>query len=156
MEYVLLIDILYSITLYAINDIHQAKRVMEQTLAFAEAEGYIRCFVDYIPFVSPILMETGIASNAQGSTHLMTVMKACNIDTYSATISEQHKILTKRELEVLKLLADGYKYREIADKIFVSHDTVKTHTKHIYEKLGVGNRTQAIRRANYLKLYENN
>ena len=53
-------------------------------------------------------------------------------------------LLSPRELEVLHLLADGKKYQEIADRLFVSYETIKTHIHHIYEKLKVRNKAEAI------------
>ena len=52
--------------------------------------------------------------------------------------------LTDREQEILSLLASGYMYKEIADELFISMDTVKTHIRHIYEKLQVRTRTEAV------------
>lgn len=52
--------------------------------------------------------------------------------------------LTKREVEILEQLARGYRYKEIADKLFVSLETVRSHVHHIYEKLQVSNRTDAL------------
>ena len=52
--------------------------------------------------------------------------------------------LTERELEVLELLAQGCLYKEIADKLRISYRTVSTHLEHIYEKLHVHSRTQAV------------
>jgi DNA-binding NarL/FixJ family response regulator len=52
--------------------------------------------------------------------------------------------LTKREREMLDLLAKGYRYKEIADRLFISFDTVRTHIHHIYEKLQVQSRTEAL------------
>ncbi len=52
--------------------------------------------------------------------------------------------LTKREHELLELLAKGYRYKEIADKLFISFDTVRTHIHNIYEKLHVQSRTEAV------------
>jgi LuxR family maltose regulon positive regulatory protein len=60
--------------------------------------------------------------------------------------------ITERELEVLKLLDSELSNREIAARLFVSADTVKTHTRHLYAKLGVRARHQAVRRARDLKL----
>jgi DNA-binding NarL/FixJ family response regulator len=48
--------------------------------------------------------------------------------------------LTERELEVLRLLAGGYTKRQIADRLFISHSTVHTHTVHIYAKCDVSTR----------------
>ncbi|HVO44009.1 MAG TPA: response regulator transcription factor, partial [Aggregatilineales bacterium] len=60
--------------------------------------------------------------------------------------------LSERELEVLRLLADGLSNAEVAQKLFLSIATVKVHARHIYAKLGVGSRTQAIAQAQQLKL----
>ena len=68
------------------------------------------------------------------------------ISTFSKkepNIIETNKI-TKRETEILDLLAKGYRYKEIADLLFISFDTVRTHIHHIYEKLQVQSRTEAI------------
>jgi DNA-binding CsgD family transcriptional regulator len=60
--------------------------------------------------------------------------------------------VSEREYEVLALLADGLSNREIAERLFVSPNTVKTHLMHLYEKLGVSRRTQAIHKARELRL----
>lgn len=52
--------------------------------------------------------------------------------------------LTKREEEILSYLAKGYLYKEIADLLFISIDTVRSHIRHIYEKLQVKTRTEAV------------
>jgi len=60
--------------------------------------------------------------------------------------------LTTRELEVLQLLYSGYSNKDIANQLFVSESTIKSHVSNIYGKLGVKRRTQAIRRAEELNL----
>ncbi len=65
-------------------------------------------------------------------------------------ISAQHIDLSARELEVLQLMSKGCSNKEIAEKLFVSLNTIKTHTSNIYLKLEVGNRTQAIVKAREL------
>jgi DNA-binding NarL/FixJ family response regulator len=52
--------------------------------------------------------------------------------------------LTQREVEVLREVADGNRNREIAERLFISEETVKVHIKHIMEKLGAADRTQAV------------
>jgi DNA-binding NarL/FixJ family response regulator len=52
--------------------------------------------------------------------------------------------LTERETQVLKLLAEGLSYKMVADKLFLSFNTVNTHVKHIYEKLHVSSLGEAI------------
>jgi DNA-binding NarL/FixJ family response regulator len=55
--------------------------------------------------------------------------------------------LTAREKELLDLLSKGYRYKEIADKLFISFETVRTHIHNIYEKLHVQSRTEALNKA---------
>lgn len=55
--------------------------------------------------------------------------------------------LTERELEVLRLAADGHSGPRIAEELFLSRFTVTTHFRNIYEKLGVGGRTAAVAQA---------
>jgi DNA-binding CsgD family transcriptional regulator len=52
--------------------------------------------------------------------------------------------ITRRELEILELIAQGLSNREIAAKLFVSESTVKTHSSHVFDKLGARRRTQAV------------
>jgi DNA-binding NarL/FixJ family response regulator len=62
--------------------------------------------------------------------------------------------LTEREVEVLQLLAFGYTNRDIAGRLFISPDTVKTHLEHIYQKLGANDRTAAVAEAMRRRLIE--
>ncbi|HYV91967.1 MAG TPA: response regulator transcription factor [Chitinophagales bacterium] len=55
--------------------------------------------------------------------------------------------LSRREHEILELLADGKRIKEIADQLFISINTVRTHIRNIYEKLRVQSRTEAINKA---------
>ena len=52
--------------------------------------------------------------------------------------------LSKRELEILQLLAKGFRYKEIADTLGIGFETVRSHVKHIYDKLHVHSRTEAV------------
>ena len=61
--------------------------------------------------------------------------------------------LSERELEVLRLLGTGLNGPEIARELIVSLNTMRTHTKNIYSKLGVTNRRAAVRRAEELDLF---
>jgi NarL family two-component system response regulator LiaR len=60
--------------------------------------------------------------------------------------------LTPRELEILEFMAAGLSNREIAERAFVSENTVKTHASRVLEKLGAARRTLAIQRARELKI----
>ena len=60
--------------------------------------------------------------------------------------------LTRRELEILELIANGMSNREIAEKLFVSENTVKSHSSRVFDKLGAKRRTQAVQIAKELGL----
>jgi predicted ATPase/DNA-binding CsgD family transcriptional regulator len=63
--------------------------------------------------------------------------------------------LSKREVEILRLLAEGMSDREIAERLVMTINTIKWYNRHIYGKLGVGSRTQAITRARHVGLLDN-
>ena len=69
--------------------------------------------------------------------------KVLNIFLHEKKITKK-EILTKRENEVLELLANGLLYKEIADRLFIGLGTVRQHIHNIYEKLHVSNRTEAV------------
>ncbi|HEY8968240.1 MAG TPA: LuxR C-terminal-related transcriptional regulator [Puia sp.] len=60
--------------------------------------------------------------------------------------------LSRRELEVLELMAQGLSNQEIAEKLFVSLNTIKTHTSRLFEKMDVKRRTQAVEKAKRLNI----
>jgi len=70
----------------------------------------------------------------------------------SGQLAKRKMGLSTREIEVLGLLALGHSNKEIADKLFVSINTIKTHISSIYQKLHVSRRTQAVQRAQELKI----
>lgn len=62
--------------------------------------------------------------------------------------------LSKRELEVLHLMAEGLSNEEVAERLYVSLNTIKTHTSRVFEKLDVKRRTQAIEKAKRLRVIQ--
>jgi DNA-binding NarL/FixJ family response regulator len=68
----------------------------------------------------------------------------------AAATGDDHGGLTSREVEVLRLLADGLTNREIGERLFISQKTVGAHMAHIYAKLGVHSRVEAAGRARQL------
>jgi two-component system, NarL family, response regulator LiaR len=76
-----------------------------------------------------------------------------NSNTLQLNFEEALKLnISKRELEVLSLLAQGFTNQQIADQLFISLNTVKTHISNIYIKLDVSNRTKAIAKAKEIRL----
>jgi LuxR family transcriptional regulator, maltose regulon positive regulatory protein len=153
LEAVLEVDLLYSAVLHALNYCDRARTIMEQALTFSETEGYIRPLVNFSPIISPILIDmAGSLPSHQKPSHIMTILEACGIDKISDVRPNEHVgDLTRRESEILGLMTAGLRDKEIANKTFLSLHTVKTHTKHIFQKLKVGSRVQAIRRAEELR-----
>jgi DNA-binding CsgD family transcriptional regulator len=60
--------------------------------------------------------------------------------------------ITPRELEILELIAAGLSNKEIAERVYVSENTVKTHSSRVFDKLGARRRTQAVQRGKELRL----
>ena len=157
--FVLRIDVRLSAILAIIGEDEQAKVVLEKALSIADKEEYIRPFIDSAQPIAPILKR--IAANLDSGISprfLANILEARGESGNGAGINNGksangHDKLTGRELEILTLMAHGNKNREIAEKTFVSLDTVKTHIKHIFEKLHVETRVQAIRRAQELNIF---
>jgi DNA-binding CsgD family transcriptional regulator len=76
------------------------------------------------------------------------VIKEVPVPTSSPFLPDEQKRealgITPRELEILELIAKGMSNREIAGKLFVSENTVKTHSSRVFDKLGAKRRTQAV------------
>lgn len=64
--------------------------------------------------------------------------------------NEYFQELTRREQEMLEQLSKGFRYKEIADKLYISLDTVRTHIRNIYEKLQVNSRAEALKKTGLL------
>jgi DNA-binding NarL/FixJ family response regulator len=62
----------------------------------------------------------------------------------ASTVTEEASMLTKREMELLELLSKAYRYKEIADRLFISIETVRKHINNIYNKLHVQSRMEAV------------
>jgi LuxR family maltose regulon positive regulatory protein len=154
------VDLLYSTILNALGNRDQARSVMKQTLTFSETEGYVRPFADCWPLVSPVLTSMARSVSLRHNLPtLETILNACGyveglISTTKRIPGNRTAGLTRREMEILKLIAAGYRKREIAELAFISLDTVKTHTRHIFEKLDARTKIEAIRRAREVNLLE--
>jgi LuxR family transcriptional regulator, maltose regulon positive regulatory protein len=134
------------------GDIPAALVPLQQALTLAEPEGYVRMFVDEGPPMALLLeaaAKHGIAPNYVR--HLLTAFGSAE----DRTPVKQGLIepLSEREMEVLRLLATGLSGPEIARELVVSLNTMRTHTKNIYSKLGVNDRQAAVRRAKELDLF---
>ena len=87
--------------------------------------------------------------NTQLQNYLLQIKKLKNSSQYQTSFSKKELKefqLSKREIEVLKHISNGLSNAQIAEKMFVSNNTIKTHISHIYTKLDVKNRVQAIQK----------
>ena len=127
----------------------QAMKSITQALDLAEPGGFVRVFVDEGPSMAQLLYET--LSKENSSHFVQSLLEAFPeseaVPSSSERIQDRDGIwiepLTDRELEVLQLIAEGSTNNDIAEKLFLSLNTVKAHTRSIYGKLGVKSRTQA-------------
>lgn len=131
----------------------QALSSMAEALTRAAPEGYVRSFVDLGPAMAPLLREAA----AQGVTpnYAKDLLAALDVpEGTSAPPRAQPLIepLSARELEVLALVAEGLSNREVGSRLHIAESTVKSHLNHVYGKLAVDNRIQAVAKARALNL----
>ncbi len=126
---------------------------LERALILAEPEGYLRIFVDQGPPMAKILNEAARRGYQEDySRKLLAAFESKIAVDYIQQAQQFIEPLSARELDVLKLVAQGLSNREIGERLFLALDTVKGYNRKIYAKLGVKNRTQAVNKANSLKI----
>lgn len=141
-----------AIVYHAQGDPEQALATLEHALELAEPEGYVRVFADEGAPMARLLRRMFTRSSATDYVRrlLDTLGESAPIDLPVATNLPDP--LSSRELEVLRLIAEGATNKEIADELVLTVNTVKKHISNIFEKLHASNRTQAIARARELNL----
>ncbi|MDY6878510.1 MAG: LuxR C-terminal-related transcriptional regulator, partial [Chloroflexota bacterium] len=127
-----------------------------RAVELAEPEGFISIFVEEgLPVAEAlrILLEQNRMGTVQ-PVYVESVLAAFSSPQTSAKREPAALIepLTDRELDVLRSMAEGLKYVEIAARLFISLNTVRSHVKAIYGKLNVNNRTKAIEMARQLRI----
>ena len=161
---VLEIHIVQALAFQAQNQLDQALTSLASALELAGNEGYTRLFVDEgQPMLK--LLQQAASQGVHPATVVRLLAEFSNVEKSQITNLEdarkgaKSKIvqplidpLSQRELEVLRLITQGYTNQEIAENLFVAVSTVKKHINHIYGKLNVRTRTQAMVRARELKL----
>ncbi len=140
----------------------QALNALREAVRLAEPEGYIRSFLDEGALIEALLYLLRRQDRESGPTSYLDTLLTAFQQEKKAHVrvdkpTEAHQLpepLSKRELEVLLLLVRGASNREIAQELVIVVDTVKRHVSHIFSKLGVSNRVQAVRQARVLGLLD--
>ncbi len=131
-----------------------------EAVRLAEPDGYIRSFIDEGSAMESLLYQLRRRNRKHGPTpYLDTLLAAFQQETKTpaqiggpAKAYQLPEPLSERELEVLQLLVSGASNQEIAQELVIAVDTVKRHVSHIFSKLGVHNRMQAVLQARELGL----
>ncbi len=140
---VLKLSILKSIALFSSAKKKTAYEILNIILPTVRKEGYVRLILDENPLVKPVLIcyvRSKVANEKDHGIYLLDLLDE-NIET--------HVIMkfSKRERQVLELLSKGLADKVISKNLEISTNTVRFHLKNIYSKLGVNNRTQAVKKA---------
>jgi LuxR family transcriptional regulator, maltose regulon positive regulatory protein len=147
--------ILQALAHQAQGDITPALAPLERALTLAEPEGYVRIFVDEGKPMAELLGKMKSEDRTVRKTYVHKLLAAFGTEEIrppSSTLQPLPEPLSEYELEVLRLLRTELSGPEIARQRMVSLNTIRTHTQHIYAKLGVNNRRGAVRRAEELGL----
>jgi LuxR family maltose regulon positive regulatory protein len=144
-----------SIALHAHGEKDKAVQLLGDALALAELGGYIRLFVDEgLPMANLLsaAADRGIMPNYINKLLAAFESEQRKSEGKSDLPPAQSLIdpLSQRELEILKLIAQGLSNREIGERLFLALDTIKGHNRKIFDKLQVQSRTEAIARAREL------
>ncbi len=154
------IQVLQALAYDLADNMESAMAALEGAIHLAEPGGFIRIFVDEGPPMGKLLFEAlsrGIAPD------YVRKLLAAFPDAESEKAVKNQRIesdtdwiepLTDRELDVLQLIADGLSRQEIATKLVLSLNTIKTHARNAYSKLGVNSQLQAVTKAKALGLLE--
>ncbi|HEX5506551.1 MAG TPA: LuxR C-terminal-related transcriptional regulator [Thermomicrobiales bacterium] len=152
--------VLQAVAFQAHGDTGEAARLLGEALALAEPGGFIRLFVDEgLPMVQLL---SAVAAQGTMPGYSGKLLAACEAEArrreggaalpLAPPARSLAEPLSRRELEVLRLIAQGLSNREIGGRLFLALDTVKGHNRQIFGKLHVQRRTEAIARARELGL----
>jgi LuxR family transcriptional regulator, maltose regulon positive regulatory protein len=147
--------ILQALAHHAQDDLPAALSSLQHALMLAEPQGYVRIFLDEGKSMMGLLREASAHKIMPDYTDkLLAAFEAEQRESKDNPELSQPLIepLSQRELEVLRLIAEGLSNQEICERLFLALDTVKGHNRRIFNKLQVERRTEAIARARELGL----
>ena len=139
---------LQALALHAKGREDEALRALAETMGPAEGGGFIRVFLDEgAPMAKLLSVAAARGMKPAYVGKLLTTFTAEKQNRESAIA-----VLSQRELEVLRLIAEGLSNQEIGERLFLALDTIKGHNRRIFDKLEVKRRTEAIARGRELGL----
>jgi len=151
--------ILHALALYAQGETTSAIPALKRALTLATPENYVRSFLDLGKPMEELLrwiLEGGALSEPHLRVYVSQLLSqfavGFPIQASQPTGDTLIEPLTERELEVLRLIAEGLSNREIGERLFLALSTVKGHNQIIFDKLQVQRRTEAVARARELGL----
>ncbi len=133
----------------------EALKILDKALSLAEPGGYIQVFVEEGPLMARLVYEIAEKrADRQYTGRLLAAFANHSMQAHQQLRKNDEIIepLSRRELEVLHLIADGLSNQEIAARLYLTVRTIKFHTGNIFSKLGVKSRTEAVARARALGL----
>ncbi|HSK90842.1 MAG TPA: LuxR C-terminal-related transcriptional regulator [Euzebyales bacterium] len=143
--------VLQALAQHARDDRAAALAALQRAVTLAGPEGYVRVFLDAGPAIASLL--TAAAKQGTARTSVRRLLAAAGRTDHDSPLTQDLvEPLSERELDVLRLLGTDLDGPGIARELVVSLNTVRTHTRNIYRKLGVNNRRSAVRRAEELNL----
>jgi LuxR family maltose regulon positive regulatory protein len=148
--------LLQSLALEAQDRLPEALEPLERALGQAAPEGSLRLFLEAGPAMLRLLRAAaGAGIHPEFVRRLAQVLRqseGSSVEGAGGAGRLLAEALSERELQVLRLLATELTGPDIASELYVSLNTMRTHTKHIFVKLGVTSRAAAVRRAEALGL----
>ena len=149
--------VLQTIALYAHGEKKKAVQVLGEVLALTETNGFIRLFIDEGELMAELL--SAAAALGFSPDYANKLLAAYEVEMKgeqpTSTIPDPSFLiepLSPRELEILRLIAQGLSNTEISRRLFLTLNTIKGHNWHIFSKLQAQNRTEAVARARELGL----
>ena len=143
--------VLQALARQAEGDLPAALTTLRRAVTLAEPEGFVRVFADEGAPMAALLKALSRQAGIPGFTRRL-LLAATRVQREPAAPTGLVEPLSDRELDVLRLLGTDLAGPEIARELSVSLNTVRTHTKNIYAKLGVTSRRAAVRQAGDLNL----
>lgn len=141
------------------GDMRKALSMLQKALDLAEPEAYVRTFVDLGEPMQALLIDVRatlgdpkLRAYVDKLLDAFGVVMQESVPQFARGATSLIETPTERELEVLRLVAQGMSDRQVAERLVVTTGTVKRHLNNLYGKLGVHSRTQALARAQELGL----